>query len=151
MGIAYCNRSRLGVKIQERLYLHSEGLFMEYVRHQRVVFALFILAILALPLPASASPPVRERLPLTLSGDGCDSKKTEMTTVLQAIPGVIGVYFDRVPNHVLVDVTPGTVKTAEVITRVNDAAASWQCKVEFIEGCISAAMPSASATPHQHE
>lgn len=124
---------------------------MQNVRRQRTVFALFLLATLALSLPVSASPPVRERLPLTLSGDGCDSKKTEMTTVLQAIPGVIGVYFDRVPHHVLVDITPNTVKTADVITRVNDAASTWQCKVEFIEGCISAPMPSVSAAPHHHE
>ena len=124
---------------------------MNNIWRQRVVFAVFLLATLTFSLPVSASPPVRERLPLTLSGDGCDSKKTEMTTVLQAIPGVIGVYFDRVPNHVLVDVTSGSVKTAEVITRVNDAASSWQCKVEFIEGCISASMPTASAAPHQHE
>lgn len=149
MGIMYFNRSRLGVRMT--LYSHREDPPMQNVWHERVVLALFLLATLALSLPASASPPVRERLPLTLSGDGCDSKKTEMTTVLQAIPGVIGVYFDRVPNHVLVDITPGTVKTAEVITRINDAASSWQCKVEFIEGCISASMPTASAAPHQHE
>ncbi len=74
-----------------------------------------------------------------------------MTTVLQAIPGVTGIYFNRVPNHVLVDITPGTVNTADVIKRVNDAAASWQCKVEFIEGCISASMPTASAAPHHGE
>jgi hypothetical protein len=70
-----------------------------------------------------------------------------MTAVLQAIPGVTGIYF----NHVLVDITPGTVNTADVIKRVNDAAASWQCKVEFIEGCISASMPTASAAPHHSE
>ncbi|MDH4082742.1 MAG: hypothetical protein OEV99_03630 [Nitrospira sp.] len=74
-----------------------------------------------------------------------------MNTVLQAIPGVVGVYFNRVPNHVLVDIIPNTVKPADVITRVNEAASSWQCKVEFIEGCISAPMPSASAAPHHHE
>ena len=74
-----------------------------------------------------------------------------MTTVLQAIPGVTGIYFNRVPNHVLVDITTGTVNATEVITRVNAAAASWQCKVEFIEGCISASMPTASAAPHHSE
>ena len=74
-----------------------------------------------------------------------------MTTVLQAIPGVTGIYFNRVPNHVLVDITPGTVNAADVIKRVNAAATSWQCKVEFIEGCISASMPTASATPHHSE
>lgn len=124
---------------------------MKNARHRRTVIALFLLAPFALSLSVSASPPVRERLPLTLSGSGCDNKKTELTAVLQAIPGVIGVYFDRVPHHVLVDITPGTVKTADVITRVNDAASSWQCKIEFIEGCISAGMPTAAAASHQHE
>ena len=117
----------------------------------RAVSTTFALASLALTLPVSASPPVKERLPLTLSGSGCASKETEMTTVLQAISGVVGVYFNRVPNHVLVDIIPGTVKRADVINRVNDAASSWQCKVEFIEGCISAPMPSASAASHHHE
>jgi hypothetical protein len=124
---------------------------MQNVWHQRSVFALFLLANLALSLPVSASPPVKDRLPLTLTGSGCNSKETEMNAVLQAIPGVTGVYFNRVPDHVLVDIISGTVKPADVITRVNDAASSWQCKVEFIEGCISASMPTASAAPHQHE
>ncbi len=124
---------------------------MQSAWHQGTVVALYLLANLALSLPVWASPPVKERLPLTLSGSGCDSKETEMNTVLQAIPGVVGVYFNRVPNHVLVDIIPNTVKPADVITRVNEAASSWQCKVEFIEGCISAPMPSASAAPHHHE
>ncbi len=110
-----------------------------------------LLAILTITLPALATPPVKERLPLTLSGSGCNSKETEMNAVLQAIPGVTGVYFNRVPDHVLVDIIPGTVKPADVISHVNNAASSWQCKVEFIEGCISTPMPSASAAPHHHE
>ncbi len=111
----------------------------------------FFLASLILALPVSATPPVKERLPLTLTGSDCDSKETEMHAVLQAIPGVVGVYFNRIPDHVLVDILPTTVKPADVIKRVNEAASSWQCKVEFIEGCISAPMPTASAAPHQHE
>jgi len=117
----------------------------------RYVAVTLVLSSLAFALPAMANPPIRERLPLTMSGAGCDSKETEMNKVLQAIPGVIGVYFHRIPDHVLVDITPGTVKPADVINRLNEAASSWQCKVEFIEGCISAPMPTASATPHQHE
>lgn len=117
---------------------------------RRAISTALVLVSLTVTLTASASPPVKERLPLTLSGSGCADKETEMNTVLQAIPGVTGVYFNRVPDHVLVDIIPSTVKPADVINRVNDAASSWQCKVEFIEGCISAPMP-ASAAPHQHE
>lgn len=119
--------------------------------HTRYVTVALVFSSLALALPAAANPPIRERLPLTMSGPGCDSKEPEMNNVLQAIPGVIGVYFHRVPDHVLVDINPGAVKPADVINRVNEAASAWQCKVEFIEGCISATMPTASATPHQHE
>jgi copper chaperone CopZ len=86
-----------------------------------------------------------------MSGAGCADKEADITKILQAIPGVISVDFNRVPNHVLVDITPNTVKSADVLNRVNDAASSWQCKVEIIEGCISASMPTASADPHQHE
>ncbi|MEQ1681329.1 MAG: hypothetical protein ABL950_12090 [Nitrospira sp.] len=119
---------------------------------QRAVPVALLMAGLSISLPAAATPPIKERLPLTLSGPGCDSKETEMTTVLQAIPGVTGIYFNRVPNHVLVDITTGTTNAADVITRVNAATISWQCKVEFIEGCISAAMPTtASAAPHHSE
>jgi hypothetical protein len=119
--------------------------------HTRSVAIVLVLSSLALALPAAANPPIRERLPLTMSGPGCDGKETEMNGVLQAIPGVTGVYFNQLPNHILVDITPGTVKSSEVINRINEAASSWQCKVEIIEGCISATMPTASAAPHQHE
>lgn len=119
--------------------------------HTRHVAIVLVLSSVAPAFPAAANPPIKERLPLTMTGAGCDSKETEMNSVLQAIPGVTGVYFHRIPDHVLVDITPGTVKPAEVINRVNEAASSWQCKVEFIEGCISATMPTASAAPHQHE
>lgn len=117
----------------------------------RYTVIILALSSLAMALPAAATPPIKERLPLTMSGAGCDGKETEMDRILQAIPGVTGVYFHRIPDHVLVDITPGTVKPADVINRVNEAASSWQCKVEFIEGCISATMPTASAAPHQHE
>ena len=86
-----------------------------------------------------------------LSGAGCDSKQTEMSNVLQAIPGVTGVYFNRVPDHVLVDITPSAVKAADVVNRVNSAASSWQCKVELMQSCITADMPTASAAPHHTE
>lgn len=124
---------------------------MQYVRHQRSVSTVLLLASLALALPAVAAPPTKERLPLTMSGPGCGSKETELTTVLKAIPGVTGVDFHRVPDHVLVDITTGTTNAHDVINRVNDAASAWQCKVEFIQGCISAGMPTASATPHHAE
>lgn len=121
-----------------------------FCRH-RAVPAVLLIASFSLSLPASANPPIKERLPLTLSGSGCSSNEAEIHKVLQAIPGVTSVDFNRVPNHVLVDIAPNTVKAADVINRVNDAASSWQCKVEIIEGCISATMPTASAAPHQHE
>jgi len=124
---------------------------MRNIWSYRAITTTFFLASLTLALPVSATPPIKERLPLTLTGTGCTGKETEMNAVLQAIPGVTGVYFNRVPDHVLVDIIPTTVKPADVITRVNEAASSWQCKVEFIEGCISAPMPTASAAPHQHE
>ena len=117
----------------------------------RAISTTLFLASLTLALPVSATPPVKERLPLTLSGSGCSSKEAEIKKVLQVIPGVTGVNFNLVPGHVLVDVSPSIVKSADVINRVNEAASSWQCKVEIIEGCISAPMPTASATPHQHE
>jgi hypothetical protein len=107
-----------------------------------------MIASLSISLPAAANPPTKERLPLMLSGSGCGSKETEMNNVLQAIPGVTGVYFNRVPDHVLVDITAGAVKPADVVDRVNDAATSWQCKVELMQSCISADMPSAAAAPH---
>ena len=86
-----------------------------------------------------------------LSGSGCGSKEVEMNNVLQAIPGVTGVYFNRVPDHVLVDINPDTVKPADVINRANAAATSWQCKVDLMQSCITAIMPTASAAPHHTE
>ena len=118
---------------------------------RRAVPVVLMIVSLSVSLPASANPPTKERLPLMLSGSGCVSKEGEMTNVLQAIPGVTGVYFNRIPDHVLVDITPTTVRPADVVNRVNDAATSWQCKVELMQSCITADMPSASATPHQSE
>lgn len=122
-----------------------------FQRPRAVPAVLFLIACLSISLPASANSPAKERLPLMLSGSGCGSKETEMNKVLQAIPGVTGVYFNRVPDHVLVDITTGTVKPADIVNRVNNAAAAWQCKVELMQSCITADMPSASATPHRSE
>jgi hypothetical protein len=119
--------------------------------HRRTASSVLLIAILSVSLPAWANPPAKERLPLMLSGSGCGSKEAEMNTVLQAIPGVTGVFFNRIPDHVLVDIIPSTVKPADVVHRVNDAATSWQCKVELMQSCITADMPSASATPHHSE
>ena len=124
---------------------------MRHIWSRRAVTMGFLVVSVSISLPAWATPPVKERLPLTLSGSGCPGKEAEINQVLQTIPGVTGVDFNRVPNHVLVDITPTTVKAADVLNRVNEAASSWQCKVEIIEGCISATMPTASAAPHQHE
>ncbi len=113
--------------------------------------ATLVSANLSAALPASATPPVKERIPLMLSGSGCDSKETELNNVLQAIPGVTGVYFHRIPDHVLVDITPSTIKAEDVVNRVNAAATSWQCQVEVMQSCITAAPPPDSAVPHHHE
>ena len=124
---------------------------MQHMSQYRCVPVLLLGTCLALTLPAAAAPPSKERLPLTMSGSGCHGKEAELTTILQAIPGVTAVNFNRVPDHVLVDITTGTLNAQDVINRVNTAASAWQCKVEFIEGCISARMPSASASPHHPE
>jgi hypothetical protein len=123
---------------------------MQHFRFRRAIPAAFLVVSVSISLPTMAAPPVKERLPLTLSGSGCEGKQTEMNRVLQAIPGVTGVYFNRVPEHVLVDIIPSAVKATDVVNRVNDAATSWQCKVELMQSCISADMPTASAAPHQH-
>jgi copper chaperone CopZ len=124
---------------------------MRHIWSRRAIPVAFLVVNIFISLTASATPPVKERLPLTLSGAGCSDKEAEIGKILQAIPGVMSVDFNRVPGHVLVDITPSTVKSADVLNRVNDAASFWQCKVEIIEGCISAKMPTASAEPHQHE
>ncbi len=124
---------------------------MQQLRRQHYVSTLLLIAGLAVCLPAAANPPTKERLPLTLTGSDCSSKEAAITTALQAIPGVTGINFNRIPNHVLVDMTGGTISAADVVKRVNDAAASPQCKVEIIEGCISINMPSLSLAPHHSE
>ncbi len=45
---------------------------------QRAVPVALLITGLSMSLPAAATPPTKERLPLTLSGSGCDSKETEM-------------------------------------------------------------------------
>ena len=124
---------------------------MENFLHRRCMLAALLIASFSVSLPASATPPTKERLPLMLSGSGCGTKEVEMNNVLQAIPGVTGVYFNRVPDHVLVDITTGSVKAGDVVNRVNNAATSWQCKVELMQSCITADMPSTSTTPHHSE
>lgn len=124
---------------------------MPYSLSQQTLSTVFLAVGLFTSLPALAIPPVKERLPLTMSGAGCNGKEAEINKILQAIPGVLSVDFNRIPDHVLVDITPSSVKPEDVLNRVNEAASSWQCKVEIIEGCISAKMPTASAASHQHE
>lgn len=117
----------------------------------RAVLAVFLMTSLSVSLPVSANPPAKERLPLMLSGSGCGGKEAEMNKVLQGIPGVTAVHFNRIPDHVLVDITTGAVKPSEVVNRVNDAATTWQCKVELMQSCITADMPSEPAAPHHSE
>jgi cation transport ATPase len=121
---------------------------MQQFWRQTILPALLLLAGLSLSLPASATPPTKERLPLMLSGSGCTSQEEAMNKVLQAIPGVTGVYFNRVPDHVLVDINPGTVKADDVVNQVNGAATSWHCKVEIMQSCISAPPSPESAAAH---
>ncbi|HMS82813.1 MAG TPA: heavy-metal-associated domain-containing protein [Nitrospira sp.] len=124
---------------------------MSHFWSQQTLSAVLLASTVVTSLPASATPPLKERLPLTLSGAGCSNKEAEITKILQTIPGVLSVDFNRIPDHVLVDITPSSVKPEDVLNRVNAVASSWQCKVEIIEGCISAKMPTASVEPHQHE
>ena len=114
-------------------------------------FRILLVAGLSVSVPAVAHPPTKQRLPLTLLGAGCESREASLNAVLQGIPGVVGVYFNRVPEHVLVDITPGAVMPADVVNLVNAAAASWSCTVEIMQSCITGTPPPKSAAPHPHD
>lgn len=120
-------------------------------RSPRSVLAALLVAGLSVSVPAVAHPPTKQRLPLTLLGAGCESREASLNAVLQDIPGVVGVYFNRVPEHVLVDITPEAVMPADVVNRVNAAAASWSCTVEIMQSCITGTPPPKSAAPHPHD
>ena len=62
---------------------------------QQALFAAVFAVSVLISLPASATPPVKERIPLTLSGAGCSDKEGEIHKILQTIPGVVSVDFNR--------------------------------------------------------
>ncbi|MBI5317648.1 MAG: hypothetical protein HZB34_16930 [Nitrospirae bacterium] len=94
---------------------------------------------LAVFQPIGASHAAMERVPVMLTGPGCDTHENELSKALLTLQGVNAVYFHRIPDHVLVDITVDMTTPEELVRHLNTAATSWQCRAEIMQSCITAA------------
>jgi len=93
---------------------------------------------LAVFQPVESSHAAMERVPIVLIGPGCDAHENELSGLLRTLQGVNAAHFHRIPEHVLVDITVGTIVPEELVRHLNTAATSWQCRAEIMQSCITA-------------
>jgi hypothetical protein len=87
---------------------------------------------------ADTSHAAMERVPLALTGPGCDTHENELSRALLTLQGVNAAHFHRIADHVLVDITVGIIAPEELVRHLNTAATSWQCRAEIMQSCITA-------------
>lgn len=115
---------------------HAEG--KAALRRNRLMLAMALTVGLAVFQPAGASHAAMERVPVALTGPGCDTHENELSRALLALQGVNAAHFHRIPDHVLVDITVGMITPEELVHHLNTAATSWQCRAEIMQSCITA-------------
>jgi len=116
---------------------HADG--KAALRHNRLMLAMTLTVGLAVFQPAGASHAAMERVPVMLTGPGCDTHENELSKALLTLQGVNAAHFHRIPDHVLVDITMGMITPEELVQHLNTAATSWQCRAEIMQSCITAA------------
>ena len=109
------------------------------LRHNCLMLAMAFTVGLTVFQPAGASHAAMERVPVALTGPGCDSHENELSRALHTLQGVNAAHFHRIPDHVLVDITVGMIVPEELVRHLNTAATSWQCRAEIMQSCITAA------------
>lgn len=108
------------------------------LRHNCLMLAIALIVGLAVFQPAEASHAAMERVPVALTGPGCDTHENELSRALLALQGVNAAHFHRIADHVLVDITIGKIAPEELVRHLNTAATSWQCRAEIMQSCITA-------------
>jgi hypothetical protein len=109
--------------------------------HNCLMLAMALTVGLAVFQPAGASHAAMERVPVMLTGPGCDTHENELSKALLTLQGVNAAHFHRIPDHVLVDITVEMITPEELVRHLNTAATSWQCRAEIMQSCITAAPP----------
>lgn len=108
------------------------------LRHNRLMLAMALIVGLAVFQLADTSHAAMERVPLALTGPGCDTHENELSRALLTLQGVNAAHFHRIADHVLVDITVGIIVPEELVRHLNTAATSWQCRAEIMQSCITA-------------
>lgn len=116
---------------------HVEG--KAALRHSRLMLAMTLTLGLAVFQPVGASHAAMERVPVALTGPGCDTHENELSRALLTLQGVNAAHFHRIADHVLVDITVGLITPEGLVHHLNTAATSWQCRAEIMQSCITAA------------
>ncbi|TKB94869.1 MAG: hypothetical protein E8D41_02835 [Nitrospira sp.] len=106
-------------------------------RHNRLMLAMALIVGLAVFQLADTSHAAMERVPLALTGPGCDTHENELSRALLTLQGVNAAHFHRIADHVLVDITVGIIVPEELVRHLNTAATSWQCRAEIMQSCIT--------------
>lgn len=108
------------------------------LRHNRLMLVMALIVGLAVFQLANTSHAAMERVPLALTGPGCDTHENELSRALLTLQGVNAAHFHRIADHVLVDITVGIIVPEELVRHLNTVATSWQCRAEIMQSCITA-------------
>ena len=109
------------------------------LRHNCLILAMALTVGLAVFQTVGVSHATMERVPVSLAGPGCDTHENEISRALLTLQGVNAAHFHRIADHVLVDITVGTIVPEELVRHLNTTATSWQCRAEIMLSCITAA------------
>ena len=116
---------------------HADG--KARLGYNRLMLALALTVGLVGFQPAGTSHAAMERVPVMLTGPGCDTHENELSRALLTLQGVNAAHFHRIPDHVLVDITVDMITPEELVHHLNTEATSWQCRAEIMQSCITAA------------
>ncbi len=133
-------QERTTATLPNRSFAQSDkSMNLPTLKHNCLMLTMTLTVGLGVFQPARASQAAMERVPVALTGPGCDSHENELSRALLALQGVNAAHFHRIPDHVLVDITVGMIVPEELVRHLNTAATSWQCRAEIMQSCITAA------------
>lgn len=88
--------------------------------------------------PALAGQP-NERIALMLTGHHCHDAQQSLEVAMRQAEGVVAVYSDTIPGHLLIDIEDDKTSSAALRTAAQHSIAPpLSCQVEVMQSCITA-------------
>ena len=91
-----------------------------------------VVAAIAVFLCASASEAASQRVNIKLSGEYCLFYLLDLEKALKKVPGVKGLDFETMKNHVIVTIVPGKVNPKSLLSAVRSIKGKgYRCNGRF--------------------